>query len=660
MKKLWYFRPVALVLLLLLLASTAASWFFATDKLVFFAELALLLLAVVYVLWDTRRCRREIRNMLERASTELTPDSQEALERFPIPTLTADEEGSVLWYNELLHRLMFEPDDAYGRNLTDIFNTAGWHEACRPNGMDVRIGGRRYTVYGTLQPTGNYLFFFYENTELKRKSEEYDATRPSVLLIAIDNYDELQSARESEKARLLIGTERLLEQFIQSTNGFLRKLDRDKYLAVVEERHMSKLIETRFPVLDQVREQSAPGEMQITLSIGIGRAAPSFGEAEQQARMALDMCLGRGGDQVAVKTAGGYDFYGGVSRGVEKKTKVKTRIVATALHDLILAADNVVLMGHRFSDLDATGAAIGLCRACRELGKPAHVATYLGQSLATPLIERLVAHGYGDYFEEPEDLFDRITKKTLLIVVDTHIHSFLESPELYKRVKTVAVIDHHRKMVGHIDNATIFYHEPFASSASEMVTELVQYLTDRALIGRYEAEALLSGIMLDTKNFVMRTGVRTFEAAAYLRRLGADTVEVKKLFASSMDSYQKRARIMAQAEVYRRCAISLSDDPSPDMRIAAPQAADEMLSISDVDASFVLFRTNEGVSLSARSMGGMNVQIIVEKLGGGGHQSMAGAQFKDANLSEVRERLLREIDNYYAGRPQPASYAEQL
>ena len=422
---------------------------------------------------------------------------------------------------------------------------------------------------------------------------------------------------------------------------------------------MAKLVESRFPVLDQVRELAEPGETQITLSIGIGRCAASFAEAELQARQALDMCLGRGGDQVAIKNSGGYEFYGGVSRGVEKKTKVKTRIVATALHDLIIAADNVILMGHQFGDLDAVGAAVGLCRACRELGKPAFVATYLNKSLAAPLIERLVAHGFGDYFEEPEELYGRITRKTLLIVVDTHIQSYLESPELYKKVRTVAVVDHHRKMVGHIDNATIFYHEPYASSASEMVTELVQYLTDRTLIGRYEAEALLAGIMLDTKNFVLRTGVRTFEAAAYLRRLGADTVEVKKLFASTMESYQKRARLMAQAEIYRRCAISLSDDPSPDMRVAAPQAADEMLSITDVDASFVLYRTNDGVSLSARSMGTLNVQIIVEKLGGGGHQTMAGAQFRDMTLEEVRERLLREIDRYYANKTQPYASAEQ-
>ena len=233
MKKFWYFRPVALVLLVLLLGMTAASWFLAPYRAVFFVELALLLLAAAYVFWDARRSRGEIHRMLERASEELTPDSREALEHFPIPTLAADEDGCVLWYNSLLRRLMFEPDDAYGRDLTDVFGTAGWHEACRPTGMDVQVAGRRYTVFGMLQPSGHYLFFCYENTELKRKSEEYDATRPSVLLIAIDNYDELQSARESEKARLLIGTERILEQFIQSTNGFLRKLDRDKYLAVV-------------------------------------------------------------------------------------------------------------------------------------------------------------------------------------------------------------------------------------------------------------------------------------------------------------------------------------------------------------------------------------------------------------------------------------------
>ncbi len=648
-KKVWLFRPVSYILLALCLALTIVTFFL--NHIAFFIELGVFLLAVGYVLWEAHTMNREIKRLLEQVSDSITPSRRDSLEQFPLPVLSANEQGEILWYNDLMRKNMLDGSDCYTRSVGELFGTGAWREACHPNGLHVHVAGKRVTAYGAHTADGLYMFYCVDNTEMQNKADEYDATRPSVLLLAIDNYDELmQNYRESEKAHLLVEIDRILEAFIGSTTGFMLKIERDKYLAVVEERHMAALIETKFPVLDQVRSIVEAGKVPATLSIGIGRTAPTLADGELQARQALDMCLGRGGDQVAVKTAGGYEFYGGVGRGIEKKTKVKTRIVANALHDLILTSDNVIIMGHNFGDLDSVGASVGLARSCRELGKHAVIATYLARNLAAPLIDRLVSHGYGDYFEEPEDLLNTITKKTLLIVVDTHIQSFLESQDIYKRCKNVAVIDHHRKMVGHIDNAVIFYHEPYASSASEMVTELVQYFTDQTLIGRYEAEALLAGIMLDTKNFVLKTGVRTFEAAAYLRRLGADTVEVRKLFASTMEAYQKRARLMAQAEIYKRCAIAVSNAIGEDMRIVAPQAADEMLGISDVDASFVVYRTNEGISYSARSMGAMNVQIIMEKLGGGGHQTMAGAQATGITLEEAKRKLLEVIDAYYQSR----------
>ena len=648
MKNRWLFRPISLILLLFCTVLTGVTAFL--DLSVFYAELAVLVLVFIGVILNAQSLHRDVRRVLETVSAGLSPTQRDALEKYPVPALTTDMQGVVLWYNKQTEQQLLTGMPFHGRTMTDLFNTAGWREACRASGLDVTISGKRFTAYGTTVEE-QFLFLFVENTELKRKSEEYDASRPSVMLIAIDNFDEvLQSALESDKARYRIETERLLEQFLGQTTGFLCKTDRGRYIAIVEERHMKMLIEAKFPILDQVRDIAGPGQTPLTMSIGVGRAAATLAEGERQARQALDMCLGRGGDQVAIQTAGDYEFFGGIGRGVEKKTKVKTRIVASALHDLIMQADQVVVMGHRFGDLDSLGASVGMARSCRELGRPAVIATDLSTNLAAPLIDRLIEHGYGDYFESPAEVLGTITKKTLLVVVDTHIQSFVESGEIFKRCKQVAVIDHHRKMVGHIDNAVIFYHEPYASSASEMVAELAQYLTDRAVIGRYEAEALLAGIMLDTKNFVLRTGVRTFEAAAYLRRLGADTVEVRKLFASTMESHQKRAKIMSQAEVYKRCAVATWEEMGPDMRIVAPQAADEMLNISDVDASFVLYKTPNEVSLSARSMGAINVQLIAEKLGGGGHQTMAGAQLKDVTVGEARERLIEEIDAFYARR----------
>lgn len=648
-RKPWLLRPVFLVVLLFCLVLTATTFFL--NPVVFYVELAALLAMLAYVFFQSRATSRKLQKLLTRMGESLNPVNQAALAQFPMPVLLTSGEGEILWHNERMENLM-TPDHLpwVGRQISELFGCANWWEACHSGGMDITSPNqKRFTVFGLRgSEGGTYTFYCMENTELKIKAEEYDLTRPSVLVIAIDNYDDLmQSYRESEKSHLLVQIDQVLEEFIGQTNGFLKKTERDKYIAVIEERHMRKIIESKFSVLDRIRSIVETGKVPATISIGVGCSGATFAENEKQARQALDMCLGRGGDQAAVKTGGDFQFFGGVSRGIEKKTKVKTRIVAAALHDLILASDNVIIMGHRFGDLDSAGSAVGLVRCCLELGKPAVIASDLSKNLATPLIERLTEHGFSSYFEHPDQLLAGVTKKTLLIVVDTHIARLLESEELYRRCPTVAVIDHHRKMVGHIDNAVIFYHEPYASSASEMVAELVQYLSDQTLLGRYEAEALLAGIMLDTKNFVLKTGVRTFEAAAYLRRLGADTVEVKKLFANSMDSYQKRAQLVASAQIHHRCAVAASPYLGGDTRLIAPQAADEMLGIVDVDASFVLYQTPDGgVSISARSMGAFNVQLIMEQLGGGGHLTMAGAQLPATSLEEAKGKLLEALENY--------------
>ena len=652
-RKPWLLRPVFLVVLLFCLGVTAVTFFL--NPVVFYVEFSVLLLILAYVFWQSRATARNLQRLLTRMAESLSPSNQTALTQFPLPVLLTSGEGEILWHNERVEKMMTADRHPWiGRQISELFSRANWWEACQPAGMDIICPNkRRFTVFGLRgNEGGTYTFYCVENTELKTKAEEYDLTRPSVLVIAIDNYDDLmQSYRESEKAHLLVQIDRILEEFIGQTNGFLRKTERDKYIAVIEERHMRKIMEGKFSVLDRIRSIVETGKVPATISIGVGRSGTTFADNEKQACQALDMCLGRGGDQAAVKTGGDFQFFGGVSRGIEKKTKVKTRIASAALHDLILASDNVIIMGHRFGDLDSAGSSVGLVRCCRELGKPAIIATDLTKNLAIPLIQRLTDHGFGGYFEHPDQLLAGITRKTLLIVVDTHIAKMLESEELYRRCPTVAVIDHHRKMVGHIDNAVIFYHEPYASSASEMVAELVQYLSEQTLLGRYEAEALLAGIMLDTKNFVLKTGVRTFEAAAYLRRLGADTVEVKKLFANSMDSYQKRAQLVASAQIHHRCAVAASPYLGDDTRLIAPQAADEMLGIVDVDASFVLYETPEGgVSISARSMGAFNVQVIMEQLGGGGHLTMAGAQLRDIPLEDAKKKLVQALEAYQQAR----------
>jgi c-di-AMP phosphodiesterase-like protein len=383
-------------------------------------------------------------------------------------------------------------------------------------------------------------------------------------------------------------------------------------------------------------------------------------DCEEMAVQALDMALGRGGDQAAVKSEEGFAFFGGVSRSVEKRSKVKSRIIAAALRDLMEQSSGVLVMGHKMSDLDALGAGLGMVRFAALCGKPAALVVDEKHTLADNLIEEYRAAGQGDLFLSPEDALLVEDKQTLLIVVDTHLKHMVESPEVYAKAKTVVVIDHHRKCVGHIDNAVIFYHEPYASSTSELVSELLQYAggDKDARPTALDAQALLAGIMLDTRSFALHTGVRTFEAAAYLRRLGAQTQEVKKLFNSTFEDYAYKAQLVTDAEIYMGCAVVFSDDLPPRMSVVVPQAANDLLTIDGVEASFVAVLVGDQVNISARSMGEVNVQVILEQLGGGGHLTMAGAQLHDTTLAEAKRRLLEAIGDYREH--QRAERAEKL
>ena len=407
------------------------------------------------------------------------------------------------------------------------------------------------------------------------------------------------------------------------------------------------MIRGKFRILDDARTITVGERYAITLSIGVGHGASTLEESEAFAKQALDMALGRGGDQVALKTENGYKFFGGVSKGVEKKSRAKTRIIANAMQELIHTCDRVMIMGHRYGDLDSIGSAIGLAGAILQGGKPAHVVVDRQTTLAEVLIDRMEAEDIHLTIDVPTAL-TQMTEQTLLIVVDTHSKDFVESVDLYQNARQVVVIDHHRKIVNFIDNAVIFYHEPYASSAAELVTELLQHFRNTEHLNPAYADVLLAGIMLDTKNFVMRTGVRTFEAAAYLRKMGADTIAVRQFFSSSIETYQHRAHLVSQAELYHHCAIAVADEVFNDIKLVAPQAADELLGIRSVAASFVLYSLNGEVNISARSMGSMNVQVVMEKLGGGGHQTMAATQIPDITVAEAKQQLLQVLAEEFA------------
>ncbi len=653
-KKIWFFKPI-IVLTFVLCIWMCLMTLAARQYTLFYTELALTLLLAAYALYRYKKIQSDLYRVVDKVLSRLTVTRDESLSAVPVPLIILREKGEIIWYNELFEKLVIEGEVLYGAQFERVFPDIDLALACSPSGVNISYGRRCFTGYAMRIEDKNGALVamqWVENTELKALAQEYYESRQSIMLIVLDNYEELtQNAKESEKVQLAGELDRTIEMFLAQTSAVLIRTNRDKFTVAIEERHLREIVERRFNVLDQARQITVGERLNATLSIGVGRGGKNLRESEQFARQALDMALGRGGDQAAVKTPGGYEFFGGMSKGVEKRTKVKTRIMAAALTELIETSDNCIVMGHRFADLDSFGAAMGLVHAIRLMGRPAVMAIDREKNLVHSFIALMEENGFNDAFVSPDDAMLMANKKTLLIVVDTHVPAMLESAEIYNTCKTVVVIDHHRKMVGHIDNAVIFYHEPFASSACEMVTELIQYFGEHVKVGKLTAEALLAGIMLDTKNFVLKTGVRTFEAAAYLRRLGADTVAVKRMFANSIESYQLKTKIVSSAKVYKGCAIAACDEQSEDMRIAAPQAADELLSINGVNASFVLYSTKDNVTISARSLGSVNVQVIMERMGGGGHLTMAGTAVTGKSLTEVAEELMKVIDAYHEETP---------
>ncbi len=646
--KVTLFKPVFVVLLSVSAAVVVLSAF--GDPRIFMASAGLWGIAFFYLIIKFRFINKEIDLFAQQLGERVSQVQNAALTEFSIPVMVARSSKEIVWYNNLCRDRVLGQEGQFGQYIDDIIPDVPLDEPCPEEGYSVVFRNRMFTVYVVRANRGKesmYVLYFIDDHDYKVCTNEYFESRLTMLLMLVDNYDELfQGAKENERGMVMGRIEEVIEKFVEENNGLVTKLNKDRYLALIEERYMREIIAGRFPILDSIRAIEQETRMAPTISIGVGREAKNLDEIQAMANQSLDMALGRGGDQAAVKTKAGYEFYGGVSKAIEKRNKVRTRIVANALAEVVQNSDNVVIMGHRFSDLDSLGAAIGMLKSIEILGKPAVIALRPDKSLAKTLYQTAMENGYAGKILTPEATLEIVTKKTLLIIVDTHVESFVESQELYQACQNVVVIDHHRKMVDHIDNAIIFYHEPYASSACEMVAELTQYLGDGNRITHIEADALMAGIMLDTKNFTIRTGVRTFEAAAYLRRMGADTVKVRRLFASSMESYQQKSRLIASAEVYRGCAIAFSTNHNADMRIAAPQAADELLGISGVDASFVLYESDDQVFFSGRSMGAINVQLIMEKLGGGGHHTMAGAQISGKTMDEARKALLAAIDSY--------------
>lgn len=596
------------------------------------------------------RFRAVCTGWMHRVSKKISTQNKAALDGFPLPLILVDDKGRVLYSNKLFNtQVMNGVAPIVDTPLTELFENLALTEITVNMTTDLKRNGRRYTAYASMlrsEKGQQYLLYLTDDTELKVAAEEYEASRPVVMQICIDNLAEATDhLRAGDRSRIAGTIEVMLEDWITADGGVLQKYASDRFLIVTEHRYLASMTEDRFSILSRIRQSFPEAEGNITLSIGVGEGE-TVEDGRRLALRALDMAMSRGGDQVAVKTANGYDFYGGKSGGIEHRTRVRARIIAEALRELMVASDRVFVMGHRVSDLDCLGGGVALVAMARRMQIPAAVVVDRNATMAGQLIEMYEKAGKGDWFVSPASAEKAMSKHTLLIVVDTHSAEMLESTSLYDAAQRIVVIDHHRRKAQYIDDALLTYHESSSSSASELITELLPYLSGESC-SRMEAESLLAGIVLDTRNFVLRTGVRTFEAAAYLRSLGADTVTVKRMFNESLQMYQLKNELVSNAQIYRDTAISIADEDLSAHRVAAAQAADDLLSVQGVKASFVISRMNGKVSISARSYHECNVQLIMESLGGGGHQTMAATQLSDMTVDEAADTLKTVIDRYW-------------
>ena len=638
-KRHWMLSPWFIIFAAAMLLMTTISTQYSMT--IFYIELAItvVLSAVVFVL--SLKFSAYIRGIVKSTAGRINGIDKEYLERYKYPVAVIGDEGDIVWCNARFRKAIGgrSPEgDEINAYLSgyDVFDIADG------DGVDVAVDGREFTVY-CLSTGDSFICHFIENTYYKSAVREYHASIPCVALITFDNADDFVASSEEYYSTIAIQVEAILQRWANDYTAMYKKISNNRYMIIFRDADVEKMIAARFPVLKDIRSIGT-ARLIATISVGLCRGSKSVRESELNARKALEMALGRGGDQVAVIRENSYEFFGGTAAAAEKVSKVRMRVIANAISRAVADADKVFIMGHRFSDLDCIGAAVGMqCIMEKSFKKFSRVVIESEASMAHELIDYVQTNSDTEIFTTPREAIHALTAKSMLIIVDTHIVTSLESRELYERCKKVVVIDHHRKAVNHIDNALVFCHEPSASSACEMCSEIISYLDDKPL-GYIQADAMLSGIMLDTKNFVIKTGVRTFEAAAYLRRKGANTLTVKELFSGSIDTYREKVDIVVRSEMYRGCAISTSVSQAGDIRLAAAQAADEMLSLKGVAASFVIFEDPQKINISARSYGRVNVQLMMEKIGGGGHQTMAATQLYDTTLEEARQKLTAAID----------------
>lgn len=625
---------------------------------------------VLYIgiaLWLYTYRKKRLLNGLVEFSSEYSWMQKQLLTNLGLPYGLADSSGRLLWGNAAFGEALGEekPLKNTRKYLSVIFpeitkevlelesGTAAVHSTCNNRMYHVQLkavymknfAGEAAEAIGS----GNMdqmliAVYLYDETEILSYKKMVDDQKMVAGLIYLDNYDEaLESVEEVRRSLLTALIDRKIAKYIAAMNGIAKKLEKDKYFIAIKQSYIQELKENRFSILEEVKMVNIGNEMAVTLSVGLGVNGESYSQNYEYARIAIDMALGRGGDQAVVKDGERIQYFGGKAPQVEKTTRVKARVKAHALRELMETKDRLLIMGHRLTDVDSFGAAVGIYRIATAMNKKANIVINGVTSSVKPIMERFL--GNPDY---PEDIFlsgakaaELVDNNTILVVVDVNRPSITDAPELLKLVKTIVVLDHHRQSSEIIDNAVLSYVEPFASSACEMVAEVLQYIADGIRIKTAEADAMYAGIVIDTNNFTNQTGVRTFEAAAFLRRNGADVVRVRKLFRENEKDYRAKAEAIREAEIFKNC-FAISTCPSQGIEsptVVGAQAANELLDIAGMKATIVMSEFNGVIYLSARSIDEVNVQVMMEKLGGGGHRTIAGAQLKDTSLQEARERV---------------------
>ena len=616
-----------------------------------------------YTYFANNKRKSEISEQLQDLTLTVDSAAKSSLINSPFPLVILETNGNVVWKSSKFVTEFVDIDmNNYINDLIiDIKDEIEKSDNKKRKSVirQIQIGKKTYTVQGEFAKSKKYerkkspeymmILYFIDETEKVKLKQENEDQKICVGIIMIDNYEEVTQRVDAEqKTQLMAKVESTIYDWVNETNGILVKTDRDTYVYVFEQKNLEKIKEEKFAILDSIKNLVRKDKIQLTLSIAISNEGDTERDVYKSASAAMDVILGRGGDQAVIRQNGKYLFFGGKVEEVEKRTKVKARIVAHALEELIKENDKIMIMGHTNPDIDAIGSALGIYRIAKTLGKEAKIVA----NVETPSIKDLyesIKDQYQEVFISSETALTQVDSGTLVVVVDTHKKTYVESPELLTKTNKIVVIDHHRRSADFIDNSILTFQEVYASSAAELVTEIIQYTQNEVELSEVEAEALYAGIMMDTKNFTFKTGVRTFEAAAYLRRCGVDIIKVKKWFQSDLESYNTISEIVRKAEIVRdSIGISIYDVQEKETSLICAKAADELLTIGNITASFVLGLMEDGkVCISGRSIGDVNVQMILEKLGGGGHITLAGAQLENVTIDEAKQELISKINEYF-------------